>query len=81
MDDLRSAGWMGRCVGRGELAPCSAAEIAGLLGTTRPSVNRVRKGLEEAGHVRIGSRRIEVVDPEALERIGELATVPRTTAS
>lgn len=29
MDDLRSAGWTARCVGRGEPVPFSSTDIAG----------------------------------------------------
>ena len=110
--DAQHAGWMARCVGRGELAPFSDTEIAEfermqrrllsvtagdlthqvaallldetgpepgvvpfaqstiaqLLGATRPSVNRVLKAMEAAGHLRLGYRRIEVLDPPGLER-------------
>ncbi|MGH2545606.1 MAG: Crp/Fnr family transcriptional regulator [Actinomycetota bacterium] len=43
--------------------------LAELLGATRPAVNRVLKGLEADGLIRLGYREIEVADPRALERI------------
>ncbi|MGH2655764.1 MAG: Crp/Fnr family transcriptional regulator [Actinomycetota bacterium] len=43
--------------------------LAELLGATRPAVNRVLKGLESDGLIRLGYREIEVADPRALERI------------
>jgi len=45
----------------------SQATIAELLGSTRPSVNRVLHELAAAGHVTLGYRRIEVRDPAALQ--------------
>ena len=47
--------------------PFSQGTIAELLGATRPSVNRVLKTLEAAGHLRLSYRRIEVLDPQGLE--------------
>jgi len=47
----------------------SQATIAELLGSTRPTVNRVLHQLADAGHVTLGYRRIEVVDPSGLQRI------------
>lgn len=44
----------------------SQSMIAELLGSTRPSVNRVLHELSERGHVRLSYRRIEVVDPASL---------------
>ena len=43
--------------------------LAELLGATRPAINRVLKGLESDGLIRLGYREIEVADPRALERI------------
>lgn len=40
--------------------------LAELLAATRPSVNGALKQLEREGAVRLGYRRIEVVDPDAL---------------
>lgn len=52
----------------GGVVPFSQSTIAELLGATRPSVNRVVKALEAAGHLRVSYRRIEVLDPHGLER-------------
>jgi CRP/FNR family transcriptional regulator, cAMP and macrophage regulator len=52
----------------GGVVPFSQNTIAELLGATRPSVNRVVKALEAAGHLRVSYRRIEVLDPHGLER-------------
>ncbi|MFO7960690.1 MAG: Crp/Fnr family transcriptional regulator [Nitriliruptoraceae bacterium] len=52
----------------GGVVPFSQTTMAELLGATRPSVNRVLKALETAGHLRLSYRRIEVLDPEGLQR-------------
>ncbi len=52
----------------GGVVPFSQSTIAELLGATRPSVNRVVKALEATGHLRVSYRRIEVLDPQGLER-------------
>ena len=44
----------------------SQSTIAELLGSTRPSINRVLRGFAARGHVRLGFRRIEVIDPAGL---------------
>lgn len=44
--------------------------LAELLGATRPSINRVLKELEGEGLVRVGYRRVEVLDPEGLRGRG-----------
>ena len=49
------------------IVPLSQVTIAELLGATRPSVNRVLKTLEAAGHLRLSYRRIEVLDPLGLD--------------
>ncbi len=52
---------------RGGAVSLSQETIAQLLGTTRPSVNRVLKAFEQAGYVQLQYRRIEVSDPVGLE--------------
>jgi len=42
--------------------------VAELLGATRPSVNRILKELEGDGLVRLGYRRVDVVDVDRLRR-------------
>lgn len=48
--------------------PLHQEVIAGMAGTTRPTVNRVLKQAEEAGLVTLGRGRIEVHDRPGLER-------------
>lgn len=48
--------------------PFSQEDLAGLAGTTRPTVNKVLHDLQEAGTVRIGRGRLEVLDPAELAR-------------
>lgn len=45
------------------------ATLAELLGARRPSVNRALKDLESRDVVRLGYRRIEIVDPSKLARL------------
>jgi CRP-like cAMP-binding protein len=45
------------------------ATLAQLLGATRPAVNRVLRGMEAEGLIRLGYREIEVADTQGLERI------------
>jgi len=49
--------------------PFSQSTVAGRLGATRPSVTRVLKSFEQAGCVGLSYRRIEVLDPDSLQRI------------
>jgi CRP-like cAMP-binding protein len=48
--------------------PLSQAQLADLVGATRPSVNQVLQRLAELQVVRLGRSRIEVLDLAALER-------------
>jgi CRP-like cAMP-binding protein len=48
--------------------PLSQAQLADLVGATRPSVNQVLQRLVELQVVRLGRSRIEVLDLAALER-------------
>lgn len=45
----------------------SQQTLAGLAGTTRPTVNRVLRELEDNGVVNIGRSRVEVIDLRALD--------------
>jgi CRP-like cAMP-binding protein len=48
------------------IIPLSQSMIAALLGASRSNVNRALKDLEAWGHVRLGYRSIEVVEPDRL---------------
>jgi CRP-like cAMP-binding protein len=48
--------------------PLTQDDIASLAGTSRPTANRVLKGAEDDGVLSVRRSRIEVLDPEALER-------------
>ncbi len=48
--------------------PMTQDDIAHLAGTTRPSANKVLRGGEARGVLRIGRGRIEVLDTDALAR-------------
>lgn len=53
--------------GEGEVViPLTQEELAGLAGTTRPTVNQVLRGLEDAGIVRLRRGKTVVTDPSAL---------------
>jgi CRP-like cAMP-binding protein len=49
--------------------PLSQAELADLVGGSRPSVNQVLQRLAETGVVRLGRSRIDVVDLASLEEL------------
>ena len=44
-------------------------DLAGLAGTTRPTVNKVLRDAARAGLVRTGRARIEILDPERLKAL------------
>jgi len=48
--------------------PLTQEELGQLAGTTRPTTNRVLRAAEDAGALRIGRGRIEVLDSAALAR-------------
>jgi CRP/FNR family transcriptional regulator, cyclic AMP receptor protein len=48
--------------------PLTQDDIASLAGTSRPTANRVLKAAEDDGVLSVRRSRIEVLDPEALER-------------
>jgi CRP-like cAMP-binding protein len=47
--------------------PLTQEELAGLAGTTRPTVNQVLRALEESGVVDLGRGKTTVIDAHALE--------------
>jgi CRP-like cAMP-binding protein len=51
--------------------PLTQEELAHLAGTTRPTANRVLRSAEEAGALRVGRGRIEVVDAAVVARRGQ----------
>ena len=48
--------------------PLTQDDVASLAGTSRPTANRVLKAAEDDGVLSVRRSRIEVLDPEALER-------------
>jgi CRP/FNR family cyclic AMP-dependent transcriptional regulator len=48
--------------------PLTQEELAQVVGTTRPTLNRLLRDCEEAGILRIGRGRLDVIDREALAR-------------
>lgn len=48
--------------------PLTQEDLAQLAGTTRPTTNKVLRAAEDAGTLRIGRGRIEVIDQAALAR-------------
>jgi CRP-like cAMP-binding protein len=48
--------------------PLSQEELATMAGTTRPTANRVLRGAEQRGLIRVGRGRVEILDPAALAR-------------
>ena len=48
--------------------PVTQQDLAAMAGTTRPTVNRVLRGMEEAGVLRLERGRIVVLDLDALRR-------------
>lgn len=57
-----------RSSGTSRTVPITQQDLAAMAGTSRPTVNRVLRGMEEAGVLRLGRGRIEVLDVEALRR-------------
>ncbi|SFB95827.1 Crp/Fnr family transcriptional regulator [Streptomyces aidingensis] len=54
---------------RGAGVHCSQATLAGMLGLRRPTLNRVLKDFERAGLLRVGYRRVELLDAGRLNRL------------
>jgi CRP-like cAMP-binding protein len=51
--------------------PLTQADLAQLAGTTRQTANRILRGAEEAGLLKIGRRQIELLDVEGIARRGQ----------
>jgi CRP/FNR family cyclic AMP-dependent transcriptional regulator len=54
--------------GEPQVLPFTQDDIAGLAGSTRPTVNKELNELQDAGLIAIGRGRIEVLDPRGLAR-------------
>lgn len=54
--------------GHGVSIPITQEELAQMVGTTRPTANRILRSLEEAGVVAVARGRIEISDLDALAR-------------
>jgi CRP/FNR family cyclic AMP-dependent transcriptional regulator len=50
------------------LIPLTQEHLATLAGTTRPTVNRVLREMQDAGAVRLGRGRVEILDLRAVRR-------------
>jgi CRP/FNR family transcriptional regulator, cyclic AMP receptor protein len=50
----------------GVVVPLTQEDLAGLAGTTRPTVNSVLRKLEIDGGVKLGRGKIEIIDPAAV---------------
>lgn len=64
--DQRAAGWLASLGGPGTVLTLSHEEMALHLGTARVVVARVLGEFQSRGWVRLGRRRVEVTDPDAL---------------
>lgn len=54
--------------GRGAVVPLTQEDLAQVVGTTRPTINKLLRGAEDDGLVRVRRGRLEILDPEALAR-------------
>lgn len=55
--------------GEGEVVvPLTQEDLAGLAGTTRPTVNRVLREEEKRGSLRLGRGKVEILDRGAIEK-------------
>ena len=52
------------------VVPLTQEDVAQVVGTTRPTVNRLLREGEAAGIVRIARGRLEILDPDAIARRG-----------
>ncbi len=68
--DQRAARWLAESGTDGGVTTMSHEEIAAHLGTARVVVSRILGDFEGRGWVRLGRRRVETVDREALRRYG-----------
>ena len=46
--------------------PLTQEDLAQLAGTTRPTINKLLRSIEDAGIIRVGRGRLEVLEPAAL---------------
>jgi CRP-like cAMP-binding protein len=53
----------------GEMVPLTQEDLAGLVGTTRATVNRVLKGAEKAGALELSRGHVRVADRTAIARL------------
>lgn len=54
---------------KGTRIPLTQGDLAGLAGTSRPSVNKVVGAAEDASLIRVGRGQIELLDPEGLREL------------
>jgi CRP/FNR family cyclic AMP-dependent transcriptional regulator len=52
----------------GTVVPLTQEDLATMAGTTRPTANRILHDAEQAGAVRVGRARVEIIDPAKLAR-------------
>jgi CRP-like cAMP-binding protein len=52
----------------GAVIPLTQEDLAQLIGTTRPTLNKLLRSVEDAGVIRSGRGRLEILDHEALRR-------------
>ena len=50
--------------------PLTQEDLAQLAGTTRPTINKLLRSIEDAGIIRVGRGRLEILDPAALRERG-----------
>jgi CRP-like cAMP-binding protein len=51
----------------GTVIPLTQQDLAEMAGTTRPTANRVLHDAEQAGLIRVGRARIEILEPARLQ--------------
>jgi CRP/FNR family transcriptional regulator len=68
--DQWAARWLAEAGDSGRIVTMSHEEIAAHLGTARVVVSRLLEDFEGRGWVRLGRRRVETIDREALRRYG-----------
>ncbi|MEX2179471.1 MAG: Crp/Fnr family transcriptional regulator [Gemmatimonadaceae bacterium] len=68
--DQRAARWLAEQSGDAQVLAMSHEEIAAHLGTARVVVSRVLENFGSRGWVKLGRRKVEVLDPKALRAFG-----------
>ena len=48
--------------------PLTQEDLAQLAGTTRPTINKLLRSIEDAGIIKVGRGRLDVLDPAALKK-------------